>query len=527
MGRALKKVVTSSRARSMILFSILNAVAQLALQGMLIQETNKAYQNLQGFCLSQSAFSRSMSATKRENFVLGLLHIFALVMHIVALMSSSSVFNLFLLVLFTLSTGSGFTQLYIFRCEESCDCSKQTTLVKLGIARLTLAMIFLAIFIGFAAFLSTSVFNPRETYHKASIPTLLFFVTGIAVLAVEGRPTTLSSPFFCLWIAFALLALFIAVVLTISRHYLLKDEVPVARTIKNPKTSSLSSTINIPLSSQTITSDDVSLTRRDPVRFHEVPIARLSTSEPRYRAMDPFSELSVSESILVETTRSTRTSVGTDTFLSIETMDPTPIPEIDWPLQRPQESVHTTSSTYTTSPAEISDLQSSPPCDNRLVPLPPSEGEDLHGTSSAPRHLTSSHQPLENPFCEDDEPVAVSASSPSLCSYPTTPSRSPSVSNSTPTVPPYTYGSYNHLPRRDTLTSNGTYETLPSYHSRQSSSTLPDFLDARPTRRGVRSLPPLPPFPPAASDLVSALPSPNPSTLMRRDDEHVMGNSNN
>ncbi|KAK1235535.1 hypothetical protein PQX77_001239 [Marasmius sp. AFHP31] len=87
--------------------------------------------------------------------------------------------------------------------------------------------------------------------------------------------------------------------------------------------------------------------------------------------------------------------------------------------------------------------------------------------------------------------------------------RRPTASSNSTSVPPYSAGPYRE--RRDTIASDGTYETLPSYHSRRSTQTHAD-LGVTPISRIVRSLPPLPALPPFAS-LSSSLLTPSTSNF--------------
>ncbi|KAK1235517.1 hypothetical protein PQX77_001254 [Marasmius sp. AFHP31] len=87
-------------------------------------------------------------------------------------------------------------------------------------------------------------------------------------------------------------------------------------------------------------------------------------------------------------------------------------------------------------------------------------------------------------------------------------SRSPITRPSTAvsSVPPYSAGPYSFDERRDTLLSDHSYETLPSYHSRRSTQTFATTSGLS-TSRGVRSLPPIPPLPPSLSSIISSSPS--------------------
>ncbi|KAL0061297.1 hypothetical protein AAF712_011873 [Marasmius tenuissimus] len=98
-------------------------------------------------------------------------------------------------------------------------------------------------------------------------------------------------------------------------------------------------------------------------------------------------------------------------------------------------------------------------------------------------------------------------------SRPDSPIARPPTAASTTTAPPYSPGAYHlYRPRRDTFTSNQsyqTYETLPSYHSVRSTQTLTDMTAPPSTScTNIRSLPPLPSLPPfASSSAVSLSPS--------------------
>ncbi|KAJ8081307.1 hypothetical protein PM082_007142 [Marasmius tenuissimus] len=111
------------------------------------------------------------------------------------------------------------------------------------------------------------------------------------------------------------------------------------------------------------------------------------------------------------------------------------------------------------------------------------------GTSRMPT-FTYTSAPERPPSSNEDHPPS-SFTFPGRSPSPST--RPPTAVSSLTTAPPYSAGPY--LDRRDTITSSQTYETLPSYHSRQSTQTLAD-MGGPSTPRNIRSLPPLPTLPP-------------------------------
>ncbi|KAG7096011.1 hypothetical protein E1B28_006693 [Marasmius oreades] len=503
MERNAKRVVLN-HARGMILFSVLNSTTQTVLQAMIIRESKKIYDDFQETCSGQGSQSR----ITRENIVLLLLHNFAMVMHIFALMRSSDVFDLFLFTLFGLSAGCGFTQYFrdMLNCEEPCDCSERKTRVGLETARLVLALVFL-IFVGLTTFLRSSNYNPGAPVYKASVPTVLFLGVGLVILAIDAKPDPLSWPLLFLWIVFAAFSIFISIVLPVLYRHLLKgqeDNAPASKPTDDAETRSTFES-NIRTLSQTLPSDPfASFAQRDSIGIHETPVALSSSSatvgeyKPDHVA-DLFSVIptSRSESILPEETRSAQYSFGAETFNSAvpirdASMDESPwAPEVGQSSRALRDSLDTTSSMGTAFIAEIGS-QLSPP-DNRHTPLPPNEdaNEDLHVTS---RHSISM-QPMETFPSSlpdgDNQSMTESYLSPSVSTVP--PSHSPSVSINTLSVPLYTDGPYSYRPRYDTLSSDGTCETLPSYHSRQNSHTLPDLLGRPPMPPNIGSLPALPP----------------------------------
>ncbi|KAK1235534.1 hypothetical protein PQX77_001238 [Marasmius sp. AFHP31] len=145
------------------------------------------------------------------------------------------------------------------------------------------------------------------------------------------------------------------------------------------------------------------------------------------------------------------------------------------------------------------------------VEVPNSPHFSLGEPADSPLSSTGDHSD-DAPFTSHTAGTPVHESPPpSVESYPPSsfvfPSRThspivrpPTTASSATTAPPYSPGPYHPYRglRRDTLASNQTYETLPSYHSRRSTQTLADMVLPT-TTHNFRSLPPLPPLPPFVS----------------------------
>ncbi|KAJ8083436.1 hypothetical protein PM082_009310 [Marasmius tenuissimus] len=119
-----------------------------------------------------------------------------------------------------------------------------------------------------------------------------------------------------------------------------------------------------------------------------------------------------------------------------------------------------------------------PPCSNN------------NRTDNVPRALAPPYKPATQTLLSLDR-----THPPSSFTFPVGPqsiSRSPIATSSSTATPAYSASPYRE--RRDTLASNQTYETLPSYHSRRSTQALADMTISS-TPHNMRSLPSLPALP--------------------------------
>ncbi|KAL0061298.1 hypothetical protein AAF712_011874 [Marasmius tenuissimus] len=123
------------------------------------------------------------------------------------------------------------------------------------------------------------------------------------------------------------------------------------------------------------------------------------------------------------------------------------------------------------------DVNTPPPNNGRSDDDPRTPASTHAPVSETPPSSNESHPPSSFPFPGGSQSAIA---------------RRPTATSNSTSVPPYSAGPYRE--RRDTITSNGTYETLPSYHSRRSTQNLAD-MGVPPISRIVRSLPPLPALP--------------------------------
>ncbi|KAK1218604.1 hypothetical protein PQX77_018704 [Marasmius sp. AFHP31] len=139
------------------------------------------------------------------------------------------------------------------------------------------------------------------------------------------------------------------------------------------------------------------------------------------------------------------------------------------------------------------------PGNNPLAPSPTS--------SDSSDDVPFSPRSTGTPVFDSPSPLSIKNHPPSSFGFPNRSDSSfshpPSVASSTTTAPFYSGGPY-HRARCDSLASNQTYETLPSYHSRRSTQTFTDSdISDMPfpttPRTNIRPLPPLPSSPPFVS----------------------------
>ncbi|KAL0573534.1 hypothetical protein V5O48_008419 [Marasmius crinis-equi] len=516
----LREFIKSPRA--IIILSTLYTIVQLALQATLINVGNKELRELPEGCVDSEDFR---SRTMWENIILIPLHVLAWAMHFHATSRSLTDFLPFLTILFAVSFGSSLAQ--FMEAGTTLTCTNQA-MANTEAGRLVLSAISFAYFVYYN--LNVSVLPTR--LYMASIPTFTFLTLGSVVLAVAPRHKS-STGFLWVWVACAIISGVLSTVLLLARRAILRNTIPMNLTPPydlarqpSPLVTNIQLTKSLP--SLPNDTDQVAPARRS-LMVKEAPSASRSPSmfvSTGYSTTETSSTLTSKKRESVSTeTRSGRTSVGAETFRtapasrsSVDTMM-TPLeepqsPAVDVPIQRLSQGHQRVMSSY---------VQSTPPSEEEEEDLPSREHELRNPDSPANEHYdipthpnqrtddTSPTSPMPPPDMPEDEPPSpVNASyPPSSFTFPTLPhpppSRSPSASSSTPTVPPYS-GPYSHRERRDTLASNRTYETLPSYHSRRSTQTLADMV-VPPSPRNIRSLPPLPPLPPFIS-LASVLLTP-------------------
>ncbi|KAK1228258.1 hypothetical protein PQX77_008703 [Marasmius sp. AFHP31] len=135
------------------------------------------------------------------------------------------------------------------------------------------------------------------------------------------------------------------------------------------------------------------------------------------------------------------------------------------------------------------------------VANPPRSNNNLKLAPKGPLSSNGTHPPSSFTFSGGSQPSI---------------SRSPTAISNSIAAPAYSAGPDRE--RRDTLASNQTYETLPSYHSRRSTQALTDMTISS-TPHTIVSLPPLPALPPFAPPLVSFIcdsPVCSPGTSQRK-----------
>ncbi|KAF9262775.1 hypothetical protein L218DRAFT_381548 [Marasmius fiardii PR-910] len=445
-----------------IAISVLNAVVQVELQTVLLVMVTNAYRDR---CI-EDVLSLQSSDLVWETAPIIPLHIIALSMQ--TLKHSSTSFVSFLLILFGLSFASGVTQLahIITECgARVCGtCSATTGIIPVAISRACLSFFALVILTLWTIHREPSLI--KESATKASLITIVFLVLGTVAIVAGGRQGT-ASPFFYLWLGFTIFSFVVAIGISLSRDFLHRNEL-VTNAEDLPTRRNPHSGVNIPVS-QTLPSS----TNTTPLGQNN-SMAHFGGLFASSYSMGPSAGLGARSSILSASRRrsnsggaqTVQSSIGTQTLhaavhprlstRNASTIEPISEPEVGRSPRR-HELAYTMSSAGPAS-STGNDSQPIPLFASRYPALPPSDG--AHGT-----HLIPSHGAMENPFGDIDQ----SFPSPRPHLSTTAPSRSSSVSTSTLAVPPYTYGPYSHRPiRSNTLTSNGTYDTLPSYHSRQS-----------------------------------------------------------
>ncbi|KAG7096009.1 hypothetical protein E1B28_006691 [Marasmius oreades] len=504
-------------AKSRIVFSILNTVLQVALQACLIPVTRNSNEDLAGAgCFQAGALDWSDSLL--ENSLLISLHLLALSLHIFSVKNNSPSFAPLLLILFGLSFGSSITQLAQF-AQIAPQC-KVTLSVMIASFRLFFSSIFLIVLVVWMIPWRSSFI--KEFALKTSICTLWYIVAGTSLVAH-------NISLFCTWVAFAsALVLDILIRESLSRRALRKDAPPTTSAAETPREDShvdvrmgvpsqtLPSTTYVSVGQSSLTSGPF----EGPVAHSQTGPTISSKSSPEIRS----SVLTAyTNSKLSTEASSVRSSIGVETFHtavhprssmssgSISTVGRLESPDREQTTIRVRDSARPPRLYVGSSPrASVAEeeLQPSGPSDNEQLSLCRREGihrppsHRLSGSSSSAVNAylpaTRDGEDLQSQSSGEPEPAETEGMTPFPSSSSPTPP-TPSVSSSTPTVPPYTEGPYVYRQRHDTLASHGTYETLPSYHSRRSSQTLAEMLNGPPqTPRHVRSLPPLPPLPPFA-----------------------------
>ncbi|KAF9262774.1 hypothetical protein L218DRAFT_381541 [Marasmius fiardii PR-910] len=523
-------------------FSVLNTVLQVVLQAVLIPVGSKAY-NSQS-CLGTE---RSSFGLLSENILLIALHLLALSLHIIAVTRSLTSFIPYLLILFGLSLGSSVAQLVqvVLRCQNCGGgvCPTVSGTAAVTATRFCLSLGFFIVLVLFMTPWKASFI--KQSAKRASIPSFIYLVAGTVAIGTGGDITL----FFYVWVGFTAVLAVTAIGLSLMHHALRGPNTPtITRTITvDPSRRNLHSEVHNPVSWQrqpSIRSASLAQTQSNSITTgHEDPVDYSMASATSRSSKAGWETLS---SALTSTRReskstevnSMRSSVGEETFhtavhsrrtsirsvSTVQVPSSEPIPDVEQSSDsaRVRDSVRSVSDADVSPQASVSVVvadEPQPPRSPSHEQLLSLHSEITHNSALPSRRFTTSavsaeqtsivpNISRENRQSEPPRPLVLRIEPspfPSSSSSPVPPpSPTRSVAASTPTVPPYPYSPYSYRPRHDTLASNRTYETLPSYHSRRSSQTLADIMAPGPStpRNGnsyIRSLPPLPPLPPFIS----------------------------
>ncbi|KAK1227737.1 hypothetical protein PQX77_009247 [Marasmius sp. AFHP31] len=494
----------------------LHAIAQVTLQAMLIVVGRKAYEELTearcGLDPSSEALSDIQSKAMWENIALMLLHIFAWFLYIYTTLRSSSPHVPFVAILFATSFGSSLAQC-ILTDQLSCTNTALAAMLKFEIARHVLSAVATCYLVFWSIYWNASLLT--QVTPITSLSTCGFLVLGIVLMASAPRNTTPGLVLW-VWVGFAVVCALLCIVPVLARRFMLKPsnhgatdpdiDFLLGRSASTIGSQLLASAYSLPKRSPRSIIRWPTVFRKAPrvsrsssvIEIHTLPAG--STSDHSRQQRDSGStNISKGAEPFHVTPDTVTEPTGGDNLSSVGP-SATPSREVRWQNVAPHE------------------VESYPSFDNP----PPVVGEDM------PNPRDTSETPLPSIIHSDDFPLprlpstvlnspTEHRSSPSSERYPPSSyafsdrsrspiSRPPTAASSTPTAPPYSAGSYSFNERRGTLSSDQSYETLPSYHSRRSTQMLA-VMSGLSTARNIRSLPPTPPLPIFAS-LSPVIPSP-------------------
>ncbi|KAK1235536.1 hypothetical protein PQX77_001240 [Marasmius sp. AFHP31] len=497
--------------RVTIVVFTLHAIAQVALQTTLILVGKKAYQELTeadcGLDPGSEAISNMQSRAMWENIALILLHTFAWMLYVYTTLRSLSLHVPFVAILFATSFGSSLAQ-YMSMGTLSCT---EGALARMLIAE-TARHILSAVATGYLIFWSVhwnASLLPQAT-PVASLSTCGFLVLGIVVMALAPKGRT-PGPVLWVWLGFAVVCACLSIVLLLARRFMLKEpDHGSADPTNDFLLRQSASFVGALASTSSPKSSDPAPFVGPPTAAHKASAAPLSTPAIEYHTSleGSMTDYPRDQRDLGSTHNSNRLVGCVETFNV--TLDPVRAPTDEENLLSVDRYTSTSrevqrqgvahvevapySSSDNSSSAVEEDISNRNDHDTRLRFV--SDRDNAPSPQPPPSTLNSPHRP--SPSAQRYPPVSYAFSDRSRSPI----SRSSTTASSTPTVPPYSAGPYPFNGRRDTLSSDHTYETLPSYHSRRSTQT---FLSM--STHGVRSLPPIPPLPPSAS--LSSVPSPS------------------
>ncbi|KAJ8083419.1 hypothetical protein PM082_009291 [Marasmius tenuissimus] len=492
----------------------LHAITQVVLQTTLILVGNKAYHQLSetncGSDTSSEAFSNLRLRAMSENIALFLLQIFAWILYVYTTLHSS-LHVPFVAILSATSFGSSLAQ-YISAGALSCSNQELAMMLRLQSARHILLAFATSYLVFWSVYWNTSLL--AQVTPVTSLSTTAFLLFGMVLMAVAPRSGTPGLVLW-VWLGFAAVCVLLCIISLFARRCTLKHSDHGAA---DPSIDFLlgRSTSSVSVGAQPLT-------------------ARPSLPNPSTPTLPPTRPVAVgkvlrafrSSYVLENHTSSARSvsdrsgekrdsgSTGTSSRLSVFHVTH------DAMREPTDEEISSSAHGPPTSPREVQRQMACAEVIPHSTPgnsFPPVE-EDMPSSrddndtqlrsvgsrdnSSVPRSAPAT---LNSP--SDRRPSPSSERSPPSSYTLSDRSRSPISRPSTAvsSVPPYSAGPYSFGEWRDTLLSDHTYETLPSYHSRRSTQTFATTSGLS-TSRGVRSLPPIPPLPPSLSSVISSSPS--------------------
>ncbi|KAJ8083420.1 hypothetical protein PM082_009292 [Marasmius tenuissimus] len=489
-----------------------HAIAQVTLQAMLIAVGRKAYQELTeaqcGLDPSSEALSDIQSKGIWENIALMLLHIFAWFLYVYTTLRSSSPHVPFVAILFATSFGSSLAQC-ILTDNLPCTNTALAVMLKVEIARYVVSAVAACCLVFWSIYWNASLLT--QVTPVTSLSTCGFLILGIVLMASAPRNAT-PGPVLWVWVAFAVVCALLCTVTSLARRSMLKPsnhgatdpdiDFLLGRSASSVGSQLLASAYSLPKQSPrsiirwpTIFPKAPRVSRSSSViKIHTFPTGSMSdhprqkrdsgstyTSSRLSKGVDPFH-------FIPDTVRE---PTGGDDLSSIDS-SASPSREV-----QPQNDARNGVDSYLPfdNPRSAVGEDLPNPRDNDETPLRSVIRSDNFPLSRpAPAALNSPADHQSSPSSERYPPSSYTFSDRSRSPI----SRPPTAASSTPTAPPYSAGSYSFHERRGTLSSDQTYETLPSYHSRRSTPTLA-MMAGPSTARNVRSLPTIPPLPSSAS----------------------------